>query len=85
MRLALLFLAVTSLIVPARAVAPPIEVEVIGTPADHQVQWTTRPCFSYSFETSTKLTTWTDCGVLLPGTGEWIAQRCVNATPSARR
>ena len=68
-----------------RAVTPPIDVEVIGTPGDHQVQWTTRPCFSYSFETSTDLDTWTDCGVLLPGTGELIAQRCVSGSPSARR
>lgn len=52
---------------------PPIEVEIVGTPADHQVQWTSRNGFVYRVEASQDLAQWTDIGIELPGNGGLLA------------
>lgn len=48
---------------------PPIEVEIVGTPADYQVLWTSRPGYLYRIESSPDLESWQDAGIEFPGTG----------------
>jgi hypothetical protein len=48
---------------------PPINVEIVGPPADHQVRWNTAPGYLYRIDASPDLTTWQDVGIEIPGTG----------------
>jgi len=77
----LLLLAIAGLAAPAQATAPPIAVDIIGTPTVHQVQWSTRPCYSYTVECSTDLQTWNTVGPMRAGTGGWLAHDYVINVP----
>lgn len=48
---------------------PPIQVEIVGSPANHRVKWTTQTAYAYRIEASPDLESWIDPGLIFPGTG----------------
>ncbi|MCF7732112.1 MAG: PEP-CTERM sorting domain-containing protein [Akkermansiaceae bacterium] len=57
--------------IPAFA-EPPVQVEIVGTPANHTVKWTTRLEYAYRIEASPDLDSWIDPGLVFPGIDGWV-------------
>ena len=67
LRLAL-FVAFTA----AASAQAPIEVDIVGTAANHQLSWTTTVNYNYQVFMSPDLENWLDTGIAEPGTGSTI-------------
>ncbi len=66
------FIPVLPLLAAAALAQQPIEVEIVGAAANHELSWTTSLNFNYQVQASHNLAAWWDTGITEPGTGSTI-------------
>ncbi len=77
MKSVLRFLLLLSLTITVSAQAP-IEVEIVGTAANHQLSWTTTVNYNYQVFMSPDLEAWIDTGIAEQGSGATITYRLMS-------